>query len=115
MNNYFTVSLNDENVIEYDRQQRLPGKQREFLDQMDQDMSAGIKLGSETVPDPDQFTRVQYVTMRLLHASENNNQGMLTAMCAYIASRSPELEKIVANKKNKEMNIEFIFAEKDEE
>lgn len=111
MRNYFTVLLDNKNVIEYDRQQRLPGKQRDFLDQMDKNMTAGIKLDNETLVDPDQFTRVQYVTLRLLHACEHGNQGIQTAMCAYLVSRSPELDKIVASKKNEEMNIEFIYAE----
>ena len=113
MKDCLTVSINDRNVIEYDRRQRLPGKQRRFLEQMDQDMSAGIKLGSTTITEPDAFTRVQYVTMRLLHACEKGDPHMQAAMCAYLSTRSPNLDKIVASKHNDEMNIEFIFADQD--
>ncbi len=109
MRDYFVLTINDEQVIEYNRQQRLPGKQRVFLEKMDLDMDAGIKIGDTTVDDPDQFCRVQYVTMHLIRAIDTNDEHMKSAMCAYLATRSPDLQKIIANKQGGDVEVEFVY------
>lgn len=109
MNNFFTLTLNDEKIIEYARRQRLPGKQREFLERMDQDMSSGIKLDNTTYSDPDQFKRVQYVVMHLIRACENQDEHMQDAMCAYLTTRSPNLEKVIVTTVNDEISVEFKY------
>ena len=49
MNPTLEIILNGDTVIEYQRNIRLPGKQREFLDIMDIDMDDGINLDGEVI------------------------------------------------------------------
>lgn len=115
MTNIFVLTINDEKIIEYDRQQRLPGKQREFLEKMDLDMDAGVNIGDTTVHEPDQLCRVQYVTMHLIRAIDTNDEHMKSAMCAYLATRSPDLNKIIVKQQGEDVEVEFVFDDADTE
>lgn len=103
------IFINNQLVFNYSKNTRLPGRQREFLIKMDQDMDAGIQLGEEFVSTPNQSQRVSYVAMQLLNAWQHHNQAMLDAMSAWLTSRVPELQKILAEHDGETTSFELVF------
>lgn len=97
--------------MEYDRNTRLPGKQREFLDKMDFDMDAGIYFDDKRYDKPDTLQRGKYVAIKLIQAVQANNHGMINAMCAYLINRLPELNRVTAEENGEDVAINLIFDE----
>lgn len=109
MENKLVISLNNEAVIEYDRNKRLPGHQRAFLDKMDVDMQEGINLHGEDISSPDQNQRAQFVATHLVQGLLENDDGLIAAMCAYLANRMPELKQVKVAQDGETYSIDLIF------
>jgi hypothetical protein len=107
--NSLIVAINDTIVYEYSRPKRLPGIQRRFLDQMDEDMNQGITLENQEIESPDQIQRNQYVVMHLIDALEENSSRLTEAMCAYLTTRCPDLAKIDVVTDNAEYQYSLKF------
>ena len=107
------IALNGQDVIEYDRNVRLPGHQRQFLDKIDMDMDKGLELHGELIPTPDLAMRAQYIAMHLVQAVLKDNEAMISAMCAYLATRIPDLIKVKAEEQGDNISIDLIFNEED--
>ena len=103
------VVLNGQATIEYDRNRRLPGKQRQFLDLMDQDMDKGFDLNGEKVTTPDSVQRAKFVAMQLIQALLENNDAMIAATCAYLATRLPDLKQVKADEDGEQVMMDLIF------
>ena len=111
MRSMLQIYLDKTIVMEYDRNVRLPGKQREFLDKMDFDMDQGIRIDGKCYEYPDALQRGKYIAMRLLQAIQTNNRGMINAMCAYLVNRFPSLNQITAEENNETVTINLHFDE----
>lgn len=111
MSNRLTVFINGAKTLDYDKNTRQPGKQRQFLDEMDLDMDEGIKLNDEMIDSPDKMQRANYVAMNLLYGIEKKNDGLISSTCRYLASRLPELKQIKATEKGNAITMELIFNE----
>lgn len=111
MSNQLLVLINGTKALDYDKNTRQPGKQRQFLDAMDLDMDEGIELNDERIASPDKMQRANYVAMNLLYGIEKKNKGMILATCGYLANRLPELKQISAIEKGNEITMELIFNE----
>lgn len=109
MRSMLEILVNKQIVMEYDRNARLPGMQRGFLDKMDLDMDEGIEFNNKHYDNPDTLQRSKYVAMKLLQAIQTNNHGMVNAMCAYLINRLPKLNQISAEKTGEEVEIYLIF------
>lgn len=109
MAHMLTVYINDESIIEYDRNKRLPGKQREYLDKMDSDMDDGFKLGDEQIDNPDAKARAKFVAMTLIHSIDADNEQMIVATCAYLASREASLSEVRAKAEGENMMLDLIY------
>lgn len=107
--NKLIVIINGQAFIEYDRSKRLPGHQRQFLDKMDLDMDAGISLMDQEIDEPDTVQRAQFIAVHLVMAALDGNDGKISAMCAYLATRLPDLKQIKANEKNGEYELDLVF------
>jgi hypothetical protein len=105
------VVFNGQSVIEYDRNRRLPGQQREYLDRMDDDMAAGIDLNGEPIMNPDSQQRAKFVAMQLVHAVINDNDPMIAAMSAYLAIRLPALQQVKAEEHGEHISLELVFTD----
>jgi hypothetical protein len=103
------IIINDAVILEYDRTKPIPGKQRQYLDQMDATMDEGINLGADDIEEPNTLQRAQYIANSLLNAlfKEDYNLGM--AMCTYLAQRIPDLQQVKAIGEKNDMSVEFIF------
>jgi len=104
-----TVFINNEPVIEYDRNMRLPGKQRQYLDKMDADMDTGFELGGEQIDKPDDKDRAKFVAMTLVQSIEANNEPMIVATCAYLASRQSSLKEVRADQDGDNMMMDLVY------
>lgn len=104
-----TVYINNESIVEYDRNKQLPGKQRQYLDKMDSDMDGGFKLGDEQINEPDAKARAKFVAMTLIHSIEADNEQMIVATCAYLASREASLSEVRATAEGENMMLDLIY------
>jgi len=111
MSNQLSVYLNGTKVLDYDKNTRQPGKQRQFLDGMDLDMDEGIELNGEIVDSPNKMQRANYVAMSLLYGIEKNSEGMISATSGYLANRFPELKQIRSIEHGDEITMDLIFNE----
>lgn len=109
MRSLLVIQLNQQTVLEYDRNTRLPGKQRGFLDQMDIDMNHGIVLERQRYANPDRLQRGSYVAMKLIQAIQTNDNSMVNAMCAYLVNRLPDLNQIGFEESEEEITVNFHF------
>ena len=109
MNQLLKIIINDEMVLEYNKSNRLPGHQRQFLDQMDNDMDQGIELNGQVFNTPSQEQRAKYIAMYLINALLNETDHMVIASCAYLGHRLPDLEKVIAEEHSDEVTIEFTY------
>lgn len=111
MSKKLLVQHNGNIVLEYDRNIRLPGHQRQFLDRMDMDMSAGIQLAGQSIANPNPVQRAQFVAIQLMNALRKDEEGMIAASCAYLANRFPEMLKLVAIEQGESVSLDLIFNE----
>ena len=111
MSRKFYVMVNNETVLEYDKEGRLPGHQRRFLEKMDQDMDAGFMLGDERISNPDEQQRAQYVAQGLLHGMQSENHELVASTCAWLSTRQPELNTIRFDIDGEEISLRLICDE----
>lgn len=112
MSNVMAVLLNGTAQIEYNRDISLPGKQRDYLDRMDQDMEAGILLGNQFVEAPNQIQRAQFIALQLVQALLVDNEQHIAASCAYLADRLSDLKQVKAiTKPDGAIGIDLVFME----
>ena len=103
------VVLNGNEIHEYEKTTRYPGKQREFLDNMDLDMDEGIEIDGEIIDSPDKMQRAQYVAMSLLYGIETSKEGLVSAACGYLVTRLPDLQQIRAVEEGEDVTMDLIF------
>lgn len=111
MSDSMVILLNGEAMFEYDRSIQLPEKQQQYLDRMDQKMDSGIQLGNETIVNPDQQQRAQFVAFTLLNAIKNDDEPLIAAMNSYLAVRYPDLKQVKADidQDNDKVMFDLIF------
>lgn len=95
MSDKLTIVLNGQAVVEYDRDKPLPQHQQSYLDKMDAELDKGLQLGGENYQDPNRHQRAQFVALQLFQALEANNDAVIAASCAYLATRLPDLKQVV--------------------
>lgn len=101
--------VDGESVIEYDRSKALPDNQREYLNKMDEKMEMGIPSGQGNIFAPDQEQKAQFVANQLMMAIKSDNEQLIAASMAYLATRMPELKQVMSKEKNGETQISLIY------
>ena len=87
------VIFNKEPVLEYDRSKPIPGKQRQYLDNMDERMDQGIQLGDAFIENPNPLQRAQFVANSLVNSLLKQNFEQAVAMCTFLGKRMPDLQQ----------------------
>ena len=105
---------NQQTVFEFDRNQRLPGKQREFLDFMDEDMARGIEVEGRFVAEPDASQRINHVVASLIHAQHDGNEALRKATAAYLFLRSPDLVELLVEEDGEAFSVQLIYANEEQ-
>ncbi|MBD3670417.1 MAG: hypothetical protein HUJ29_06555 [Gammaproteobacteria bacterium] len=95
MNEKLTVVLDGQAVVEYDRTKELPDQQLTYLDKMDEGLDKGITIGGETIDAPDIKQKSQFVALQLFQGLQTENDAIIAASCAYLATRLPDLKQVV--------------------
>ena len=94
-----------------DRVKPLPGRQREYLDGMDERMDRGFELNGVRIDTPEIAQRAQLVTLHLIDALRADNEPLIGAMCSYLAVRLPELKQVKIDTKGEGIGIDLVFDE----
>jgi len=111
MSHIMAVLLNDLAELEYERDQPLPNDQAVYLDRMDARMDRGIRIGEESIINPDRNQRAQFVAANLVHAIKRNDEPLAAALCSYLAVRLPELKQVRIRDDAGDVTIELIIDE----
>jgi hypothetical protein len=106
--NKLAVLVNDELVFEFDRKSAFDEQQLAFLDKMDRDMESGIRIQGESIVNPDAQQRARFVVMNLIKALQQDNQAVISASCAYLVNRHPEIIEVHADDDAGAVKIEII-------
>ena len=110
MNN-LDIFVNKEMVFQFDRNFFIDDDKLAFLDRMDSDMSRGIKIQGELLTDPDQHQRATFVCMNLIRALKQDNEGIITASCAYLVNRLPKLMEVHVSDHENTVKVDFVEEE----
>ena len=105
----FVVTFNNKIIYEYAGSQRLPGHQRLFLDQMDEDMDQGLGKSGALNEKPDSNQRLRFVVFKLIKGLDDDNQSLIRSTSVYLANRYPELSDIYVTGEgdNKKISLDF--------
>ncbi len=110
MSNKMVVLVNGIAEVEYHRDVPLAERQREYLDRMDAEMDGGIRLGDETVANPDRLQRARYVALSLAESLRENQEPRIAATSAWLAERLPDLQQVrIDTGTDGQTRIELIF------
>ena len=109
MTQQIEVSVNNQVLLQFERQPRLAGKQRQFLDHMDADMDQGIDLAGQPCPQPTDFQKAQYVAMQLIQALDAKDEGLVGACCSYLGHRQEKLRLIKTLMHKDSIQMELVF------
>ncbi|MDH5471636.1 MAG: hypothetical protein OEY87_05825 [Gammaproteobacteria bacterium] len=101
--------INGDAQIEYDRSKDLPPHQQQYLEKMDQKMDEGIPHGAGHLFAPDIQQKAQFVADQLVMAIKSDNEQLIAATMAYLATRLPELQQVMAEDKDGEVSIKLIY------
>ena len=69
------VLVNGESRLEYDRSKKLSERQRVYLDRMDRQMDAGIRLGTDWIERPEPAQRASFVAAQLVDALQRDDEN----------------------------------------
>lgn len=101
--------VDGDSKIEFDRSKPLPENQRGYLQKMDEKMDAGIPSGQGNIFAPTVEQKAQFVASQLMMAIEADDEGLIAASMAYLASRLPELKQVASKEKDGEKQISLIY------
>ena len=107
--------LDGEEVLTYDRTQSLPDKQREYLDQLDEQLKQGFVLANEKIDKPNLQQKTQFIALNLVHALSKEDDNNAIMMFSYLVNIMPDLKqakaKLKETKVGQQVGVEFIFDE----
>jgi hypothetical protein len=112
MGELMAVLLNGIAQLEYDRGKPLSDYQLTYLEKMDSKMATGIAIGEESMEDPDENQRAQFVAANLYHAIKSEDEAMCSALSSYLATRLPELKQVKLDDSEGHVTIELVFDQK---
>ena len=109
MDNNLAVVVNGELIVQYDRAKPLPGQQRAYLDRLDERMDRGFELNDTRIDAPDVGQRAQLITLHLIDALKKNEDSLISALCAWLANRLPDLKQVKVDGEGAEVSIDLVF------
>ena len=108
MMNKILLLVNGQVAFDFVKEISLEESELGFLDKMDGDMDKGVKINGQLIAEPDMQQRATFVTMNLIRALQQNNKAVVTASCAFIANRLPDLAEIHVNDHDTGIFVEFV-------
>jgi hypothetical protein len=109
MQNLIKLVINNNEILEYDRNVKLPENQNEYLQMMDKKMEQGIILDNYRISPPDQLQKAQFVALNLLSLLDKNEEQEAIAMFSYLVNYLNELKQVKVLGEPGSYKIEFVF------
>ena len=106
-NKKIVLFVNGMAAFDFDKELTLEESQLSVLDKMDSDMDNGIKINGQSYSHPNIEQRGTFVTMNLIKGLQQENQAIVTASCAYIASRLVDVNQIHITENENGVNVKF--------
>lgn len=101
--------VDGDSEIEYDRSKALAEQQASYLEKMDEKMDMGIPSGQGNLFAPDQEQKAQFVADQLMMAIKADDEQLISASMAYLATRLPELKQVQSKEKDGQQQITLIY------
>jgi len=101
--------VNGDSEIEYDRSKPLAEQQLSYLEKMDEKMDMGIPSGQGNIFAPDQEQKAQFVANQLMMAIKADDEQLISASMAYLATRLPELKQVQSKEKDGQQQITLVY------
>lgn len=111
MSNIMAVLINGIAQLEYDRDKALTDYQLTYLDKMDSKMDAGINIDGEMIESPELNQKIQFVVANMLTAMKQDDAGVTSSLCTYLATRLPDLKQIQISEEGEAITINMVFDE----
>lgn len=108
MNN-LAIVVNDELVLQYDRDKTLPKQQQYYLQKLDAKFDLGIQLQGQFIAHPDLQQRARYMSLSLMESILYQEDAKASASLAWLATRLPELKQVVALMDESGTRFELVF------
>jgi len=109
MQNLIKLVINDNEVLEYDKNVNLPDNQKNYLQMMDKKMEQGITLGNQFINQPEQLQKAQFVALNMLSLLDNNEDQEAIAMFTYLVNTLNELKQVKVMGEPGSYKVEFVF------
>jgi len=100
--------LNEDLLLSIDKNTRLTGVQRRFIDEMDAGMDRGVRVNARLISNSSPQLKCEYVVAKLITAVSNTNASLIKACKAYLLTRKPLLTEIRVTTKDQSYRILFI-------
>lgn len=100
----------DELYFKVARTAGVPGQLRSFFQRLDADMAAGIELHGETLAQPDQRQRREYVLAQVLWSLEQSQPDFAQRLLGYLALNWPELRAIYVDNRGDHWELRLDIA-----
>ncbi|MFK5894028.1 MAG: hypothetical protein QM504_12475 [Pseudomonadota bacterium] len=109
MQNLIKLVINDNDVLQYDRSVNLPDNQNQYLQMMDKKMEQGVTLGNESIKQPNQLQKAQFVALNMLYQLDQNNDQEAIAMFTYLVNQLQKLKQVKVIGEPNKYKVEFVF------
>lgn len=103
------VVVNDELMMEYDRNIELEDHKNNYLQKLDEKFSQGIELGGEPIDNPDLQQRAQYMALSLMEGFLYKEEKLAAVSLAWLATRLPDLKQVIAEIDHNGTKFELVF------
>ena len=103
------IVVNQELVLEYDRNHPLDDRQKSSLNNIEAKLDLGIRVDDQFIAQPTVRDRATFIANQLLHAYLNDDDPKIAICCAYLASRLPELKQIRSTHHPDRISIQLVF------
>lgn len=103
------IVVNDQLMLQYDRNKELPTHQQEHLAKLDAKFEQGIELQGEKIDHPDAEQRAKYMALSLMEGIIYQEDARAAVSLAWLATRFPDLKQVQAEVDEQGTQFELIF------
>jgi len=103
------IVVNDQPMMQYDRDKELPEKQQYYLQTLDKKFDQGIELQSKKIDYPDMEQRAKFMALSLMEGIMYKEDNKAAASMSWLATRLPDLKQVKAIVDQDGTHFELIF------
>ncbi len=103
------IVVNDQLLMQYDRDKALPESQQHYLSKLDEKFDRGIELQNEQIDHPNIEDRAKFMALSLMEGIIYQEDNKAAASMAWLATRLPDLKQVKAIVDEKGTQFDLIF------